>query len=106
MQHDVLVCLLAGLTLHLDNLKIYNRDALASGPGYSGNVLVAPTAKIGQSCLIGPDVSIGDGCEIGDGVRLSSCVIMKGVRIKDHSKVRPVLLSVLCSRVYRATHVF
>eukprot|EP00878_Enallax_costatus_P001450 GHUV01001601.1.p1 GENE.GHUV01001601.1~~GHUV01001601.1.p1 ORF type:complete len:411 (+),score=95.43 GHUV01001601.1:60-1292(+) len=78
---------LKGLTLHLDNLKIYNRDALASGPGYNGNVLVAPSAKIGQSCLIGPDVSIGDNCVIGDGVRLSNCVIMKGVTIKDHSKV-------------------
>jgi ADP-glucose pyrophosphorylase len=25
---------------------------------------------------------------IGNGVRLSSCVVMKGVKVKDHSKVR------------------
>lgn len=35
----------------------------------------------------GPDVSIGEGCVIGNGVRLSSCVVMKGVKVKDHSKV-------------------
>ena len=38
-------------------------------------------------CLIGPDVSIGQGCVIGNGVRLSNCVIMRGVSIQDHSKV-------------------
>jgi NDP-sugar pyrophosphorylase family protein len=74
--------------LHLDNLKIYNPAALAKGAEYSGNVLVAPGATVGKGCLIGPDVSIGDGCVIGDGVRLSNCVVMRGVRIKDHSKVR------------------
>jgi UDP-3-O-[3-hydroxymyristoyl] glucosamine N-acyltransferase len=77
----------AGLKLHLDNLKIYHPDALAKGAGFSGNVLVAPGATVGKGCLIGPDVSIGDGCVIGDGVRLSNCVVMRGVRIKDHSKV-------------------
>jgi acetyltransferase-like isoleucine patch superfamily enzyme len=77
----------AGLQLHLDNLKIYHPDALANGEGFSGNVLVAPGATVGKGCLIGPDVSIGDGCVIGDGVRLSNCVVMRGVRIKDHSKV-------------------
>jgi mannose-1-phosphate guanylyltransferase len=48
---------------------------------------VDPSAKIGSGCLIGPDVSIGAGCKIGNGVRLSHCVIMRGVSIKDHSKV-------------------
>lgn len=87
-----LSCLpLAGLQLHLDNLKIYNPAALAKGPQFSGNVLVAPTASVGQGCLIGPDVSIGDGCVIGDGVRLSNCVVMRGVRVKDHSKVCAVV---------------
>lgn len=53
----------------------------------AGNVLVEATAKIGVGCVIGPDVSIGAGCVIGDGVRLSNCVIMTGVSIKEHSKV-------------------
>lgn len=79
---------LSGLTLHLDNVRIYNPTALASGAEYKGNVLVAPGATVGKGCLIGPDVSIGDGCIIGDGVRLSNCVVMRGVRVKDHCKVR------------------
>ncbi len=52
-----------------------------------GNVLVAGSAKIGAGCVIGPDVSIGEGCIIGDGVRLSNCVVMRGVEIGDHAKV-------------------
>ena len=32
-------------------------------------------------------MSISAGCVIGNGVRLSHCVVMRGVRIKDHSKV-------------------
>jgi mannose-1-phosphate guanylyltransferase len=44
-------------------------------------VLAHPTAKIGSGCKIGPDVSIGEGCVIGDGVRLSNCVVMRGVKV-------------------------
>lgn len=51
-------------------------------------MLVAASAKIGADCKLGPDVSIGEGCVIGDGVRLSNCVVMKGVEVGKHSKVR------------------
>lgn len=78
---------LKGLHLHLDSQRIHKSHTLAKGPEYSGNVLVDPTAKIGTGCLIGPDVSVGAGCVIGNGVRLSNCVIMRGVEIKDHTKV-------------------
>lgn len=78
---------LKGLTLHLDSLRIHRPEVLASGPQFKGNVLVDATATIGEGCLIGPDVCIGAGCEIGNGVRLSNCVVMRGVGIKDHSKV-------------------
>jgi hypothetical protein len=47
-----------GLTLHLDNLRIHNRAALASGPDYTGNVLVAPSATIGTGCLIGETAAL------------------------------------------------
>jgi mannose-1-phosphate guanylyltransferase len=57
-------------------------------------VLVAPTAKIGVDCKLGPDVSIGEGCVIGDGVRLSNCVIMRGVSVGHHTKVRLELTKV------------
>jgi mannose-1-phosphate guanylyltransferase len=79
--------LLPGLTLHLDSLNIHNPSALYNAPGVSGNVLVAASAKIGADCKIGPDVSIGEGCVIGDGVRLSNCVVMKGVEVGKHTKV-------------------
>ena len=78
----------AGLHLHLDSLAIHHQPLLAEGPSFKGNVLVDPTAKIADGCLIGPDVSIGAGCVIEDGVRLSNCVIMRGVHVKKHSKVR------------------
>lgn len=45
----------------------------------------------------GPDVSIGEGCVIGNGVRLSNCVVMKGVKVKDHSKVRQLLWRLLAA---------
>lgn len=78
---------LKGLTLHLDSLRIHSPTHLAAGDCYEGNVLVHESAKVGKDCRIGPDVSIGDGCVVGDGVRLSNCVIMRGVTIKNHSKV-------------------
>lgn len=82
-------CAASGLTLHLDSLNIKQPAALYQQPGVVGNVLVAPTAKIGADCKLGPDVSIGEGCVIGDGVRLSNCVIMRGVTVGHHTKVRP-----------------
>lgn len=78
---------LKGLSLHLDSLNISQPSALYSAPGVVGNVLVAPTAKIGEGCVIGPDVSIGEGCIIGDGVRLSNCVVMRGVEVGQHTKI-------------------
>ena len=73
--------------LHLDSMNISRKHLLATGPTFVKNVLVDPSAQIGEGCLIGPDVSIGAGCVIEDGVRLSNCVIMRGVRIKKHTKV-------------------
>ncbi|KAG9286590.1 hypothetical protein G9A89_005358 [Geosiphon pyriformis] len=53
-----------------------------------GNVLIDPTAKIGQDCRIGPNVTIGPNVIIGDGVRLQRCVILEGARIKDYAWVK------------------
>ncbi len=76
-----------GLTLHLDSVNIKQPQELYQQPGVVGNVLVSSTAKIGVDCKLGPDVSIGEGCVIGDGVRLSNCVIMRGVSVGHHTKV-------------------
>ncbi|CAD7698612.1 unnamed protein product [Ostreobium quekettii] len=78
---------LKGLSLHLESMNIHSHDSLASGPQFVGNVLMHPSAKIGEDCLIGPDVAIGEDCEIGDGVRLSTCVLMRGVKVKKYAKV-------------------
>ena len=47
-----------------------------------GNVLVDPTAKIGEDCKIGPDVSLGPGCVVEDGVRISKCTVLRGARVR------------------------
>ncbi|CAI5997424.1 unnamed protein product [Closterium sp. NIES-65] len=77
----------SGLRLYLESLRHNHPEQLATGKHMVGNVLVDPTATIGEGCLIGPDVSIGPGCVIADGVRLARCTIMRGVRISKHACV-------------------
>jgi mannose-1-phosphate guanylyltransferase len=72
----------AGLGMHLDSVRMHQPQQLASGSYVRGNVLVAPSAKIGENCVIGPDVSISDDCVIGNGVRLTNCTIMKGCVVR------------------------
>eukprot|EP01057_Protomagalhaensia_wolfi_P001528 Protomagalhaensia_wolfi_Nauph_80__1527@NODE_192_length_3230_cov_101_865559_g145_i0_p1_GENE_NODE_192_length_3230_cov_101_865559_g145_i0NODE_192_length_3230_cov_101_865559_g145_i0_p1_ORF_typecomplete_len394_score76_95NTP_transferase/PF00483_23/4_1e50Hexapep/PF00132_24/3_3e09Hexapep/PF00132_24/0_0024Hexapep/PF00132_24/0_29NTP_transf_3/PF12804_7/7_4e10Hexapep_2/PF14602_6/0_00081Hexapep_2/PF14602_6/0_09DUF4954/PF16314_5/3e05Fucokinase/PF07959_12/6_2Fucokinase/PF07959_12/6Fucokinase/PF07959_12/18IspD/ len=60
---------------------------LSQGTGFIGNVLVHPSATIGEGCLIGPDVTIGPNCVIGNGVRLRGTALMANVTIADHSWV-------------------
>jgi len=78
---------ISGLRLYLDSLRKKSSSKLASGSQIVGNVIVDETAKIGEGCLIGPDVAIGPGCIIEQGVRLKSCTIMRGVRVKKHACV-------------------
>ncbi|PHJ23969.1 gdp-d-mannose pyrophosphorylase [Cystoisospora suis] len=65
---------------------------LVEGPQFIGNVLVDPTAKIGEDCLIGPDVTIDRGVTIGRGCRLKHTAIMTGVRIDDFSWIQSSIL--------------
>lgn len=78
---------LAGLRLYLDYVKRHSPLALAAGQHIIGNVLVDGSARVGEECLIGPDVVVGPGCVIEPGVRLSSCTLMKGVRVKRSAHV-------------------
>ena len=83
---------LLGLNLHLASLRASKPAELAGGgAGFVGNVLLHPGAKVGAGCKIGPDVSVGDGCVIGDGVRLSNCVIMRGVKVRRAELLRGAL---------------
>jgi len=79
---------LTGMCLHLDSLSKKPDAGLAKGPSFAGNVLIHPTATVGEGCLIGPDVVIGPVCIIEDGVRLSRTTLMEGVVVRSHSWVR------------------
>ncbi|GMF11164.1 unnamed protein product [Phytophthora lilii] len=63
---------LSGMCLHLDYLERSNADSLSTGSKFIGNVMVDPTAVIGEGCLIGPNVVVGPGCVIEDGTTCSS----------------------------------
>jgi mannose-1-phosphate guanylyltransferase len=76
---------LAGQALYLASMRHQKSGSLAAGPEFVGNVLVDPTAKIGDGCLIGPDVVIGPGCVIESGVRLQGTTVLPGVTIRSHT---------------------
>lgn len=78
---------LTGTCLYLSSLAKYKPSCLdnTSPYIYGGNVIVHPSAKIGNNCRIGPNVVIGPDCIIGDGVRLKRCVILQGSKIRNHA---------------------
>ena len=78
---------LSGLCLHLDALSRRKPELLTSGEGIKGNVIIDESVEIGKDCIIGPNVAIGKGCTIGDGVRLSNCVLLHRVKVKNYSRV-------------------
>ncbi|KAL6783718.1 GMP1 [Auxenochlorella protothecoides x Auxenochlorella symbiontica] len=78
---------LTGLGLHLACVRNRRPQELAAGEGVRGDVIIDDTAVIGQNCLIGPNVSIGKLCVIGDGVRLSNCVLLHRVTVKNYARV-------------------
>lgn len=58
---------LTGMCLYLTSLKQKNSKLLYTGTGTVGNVLIDPTAKIGNGCRIGPNVTIGPDVIVEDG---------------------------------------
>eukprot|EP01053_Blabericola_migrator_P006210 Blabericola_migrator_1__6209@NODE_3134_length_2013_cov_61_236896_g1961_i0_p1_GENE_NODE_3134_length_2013_cov_61_236896_g1961_i0NODE_3134_length_2013_cov_61_236896_g1961_i0_p1_ORF_typecomplete_len391_score33_52NTP_transferase/PF00483_23/1_1e50Hexapep/PF00132_24/3_3e09Hexapep/PF00132_24/0_012NTP_transf_3/PF12804_7/6_2e10Hexapep_2/PF14602_6/0_014Hexapep_2/PF14602_6/0_001DUF4954/PF16314_5/1_4e05Fucokinase/PF07959_12/2_4e02Fucokinase/PF07959_12/0_021IspD/PF01128_19/0_0036_NODE_3134_length_2013_cov_61_ len=65
-------------------LHHHKTSLLSRGPTFVGNVLIHPSAQIGEGCLIGPDVTVGPNCVIGNGVRLRSSALMANVTVGDH----------------------
>ncbi|XP_037942138.1 mannose-1-phosphate guanyltransferase beta [Teleopsis dalmanni] len=76
---------LTGMCLYLTSLRQKQSPQLYTGPGVVGNVLVDPTAKIGEGCRIGPNVTIGPNAVIEDGVCIKRSTILKGAIVKSHS---------------------
>ncbi|KAI5288835.1 mannose-1-phosphate guanyltransferase [Ascosphaera acerosa] len=86
---------LAGTCLYLSSLQKRHSKELADGSEpyfYGGNVMVHPTAKIGENCRIGPNVTIGPNVVIGDGVRLQRCVLLENATIKEHAYIKSTIV--------------
>lgn len=88
---------LTGLELHLNSLRRKKPQDLADGPQFIGNVIIDPTAEVGVNCKIGPNVAIGKECVIGDGVRLSNCVLLHRVKVKNYARVNDSIVGWGCS---------
>jgi mannose-1-phosphate guanylyltransferase len=78
---------LAGLAKYLTSQQQHKSEALASGQGIVGPVLIHPTAKIGPDCVIGPFVSIGANAVVEAGARLKRCALFDGVRVQRNAWV-------------------
>lgn len=85
---------LTGTCLYLSHLTKKGSKLLTTGKPYvyGGNVLIDPTAKIGENCRIGPNVTIGPNVVIGDGVRLQRCVLLENSKVKDHAWIKSTIV--------------
>ncbi len=87
---------LIGMALYLNSLKQNNPQALHTGPGIVGNVLVDPSAKIGDNCRIGPNVVIGPNVTIEDGVCIKRTTVLRNTTIKSHAWIDSPLIGWAC----------
>ncbi|KAJ4964725.1 hypothetical protein NE237_016574 [Protea cynaroides] len=78
---------LKGWQLYLDHERRNPPQELSRGPNIIGNVLIDRSTKVGEGCIIGPDVVVGPHCVVESGVRLLSCTLMRGVRVKSSAHV-------------------
>ncbi|KAF2860671.1 nucleotide-diphospho-sugar transferase [Piedraia hortae CBS 480.64] len=86
---------LTGTCLYLSSLTKKKSPLLASTSDphiYGGNVMIDPSAKIGENCKIGPNVTIGPNVVVGDGVRLQRCVLLGGSKVKEHAWIKSAIV--------------
>lgn len=81
---------LAGTALYLNSLAKKCPEKLT--PGYEGNVLIDPSAKIGTDAKIGPNVTLGPNVVIGNGVRIQNSVVLANSTVKDHAWVKNTII--------------
>uniref|UniRef100_F6VTV5 Mannose-1-phosphate guanylyltransferase catalytic subunit beta n=1 Tax=Equus caballus TaxID=9796 RepID=F6VTV5_HORSE len=87
---------LTGMCLFLQSLRQKQPEQLCSGPGIVGNVLVDPSASIGQNCSIGPNVSLGPGVVVEDGVCIRRCTVLRDAHIRSHSWLESCIVGWRC----------
>ena len=73
------------MCLYLASIRQKNPSALHSGPGIVGNVLVDPSARIGDGCRIGPNVTVGPNVTIEAGACVKRSTLLHGATVKSHS---------------------
>lgn len=84
---------LAGTTLYLNSLAKKGDASLAKDEKHiKGNVLVDPTATIGEGALVGPNVVLGPNVVVGNGARIQDSVVMANSTIKDHAWVKKTIV--------------
>ncbi|MGH0156087.1 UNVERIFIED_CONTAM: hypothetical protein FKN15_074753 [Acipenser sinensis] len=88
---------LTGMCMYLQCERQQSPERLRTGPGFLGNVLVDPTARIGQNCTLGPNVTIGAGVVLEDGVRIKRCTVLKGASVRSHSWLESCIIGWSCS---------
>jgi len=88
---------LIGMGFYLNHVRHSYPDQLSTHSGVVGNVLLDPTAKIGERCRIGPNVVIGPRVIIQDGVCLKNCTILADSLIKSHSWIANTIIGWRCN---------
>lgn len=87
---------LTGMCLYLKYLRQKEPGKLSTGPSIVGNVIVDPTAKIGNNCKIGPNVTVGPGVIIEDGVCIKRCTILCDVTVHSNSWLESCIVGWKC----------
>jgi len=86
---------LSGTCLYLSSLAKKGSKLLtptSESYVHGGNVMIDPSATIGQNCKIGPNVTIGPNVVIGDGVRLQRSVLLAGSKVKEHAWIKSTIV--------------
>uniref|UniRef100_A0A1I7TXC2 mannose-1-phosphate guanylyltransferase n=1 Tax=Caenorhabditis tropicalis TaxID=1561998 RepID=A0A1I7TXC2_9PELO len=93
---------LKGMSLFLNHAQTTKSEQLATGTNINdtakirGNVLVDPTATVGENCVIGPDVVIGPRVKIEGGVRIQHSTILSDSTVKNYSWVSGSIIGRKC----------
>ena len=92
---------LTGMCMYLESIKKTKAVAVnGEKPGDStivGNVLIDPSAKIGENCRIGPNVVIGANCVIEDGVCIKRSTILSDSHIQSHCWIQSSIIGWKCN---------